>query len=516
VHSFVQLHHLIIHWRLEMLDRGQPAEHESALDVDRLVERLSRHRTIGAAPTAELRWLVANGEIVNFAAGDPVAGPTAPVQGMYILLSGHIAIYQVLGPTRHKLTEWGEGDVTGMLPYSRLVKPPGETVVEQPTEALLIRSERLRALAKECYEVTAILVHLMLDRTRFFTSAFLHDEKLKSLGKLAAGLAHELNNPAAAIARFADALPDSVGAAESAARAVGAAGLTDGEVRVVADLIARCDSVQPRSVRSPLEEAEREDQMADWLEARGLDAARADALALSPLTIGALDQLAGALRGDVLETALHWVASHSTARGLAREIRQAAVRISDLVTAVRGFTRVDAAAVPQPVDVGEGLAQTLAVVRSKARAKSIRITVDVEAGTPTVRGVGAELNQVWANLIDNALDAAPRDGSVQVIARVEGGAVAVRVIDDGPGIPPDVRDRIFDPFFTTKDVGQGTGLGLDIVRRLVARHNGDIEVQSRPGRTEFIVSLPAADGDVRLPGAEPGSGGTGAASEKRA
>jgi signal transduction histidine kinase len=144
------------------------------------------------------------------------------------------------------------------------------------------------------------------------------------------------------------------------------------------------------------------------------------------------------------------------------------------------------------VDLAEGLAQTLAVLRGKARSKAIGIAVDLAEGLPPVRGVAAELNQVWANLIDNALDAAPQSGSVEVTARVEAGAVVVRVVDDGPGIPPDIRDRIFDPFFTTKDVGKGTGLGLDIVRRLVDRHEGDIEVVSRPGRTEFCVSLPVA------------------------
>jgi signal transduction histidine kinase len=223
-----------------------------------------------------------------------------------------------------------------------------------------------------------------------------------------------------------------------------------------------------------------------------MDAARAELLAQSPLTVDVLDRIAGLVRADVLDTVLGWVASDSSVRSLAREIELAATRISDLVTAVRGFTRVDESAVPQPVDLAEGLAQTLAVLKGKARGKAISMTIDVEAGTPPVRGVGAELNQVWANLIDNALDAAPHSGHVGVTARCEHGAVVVRVTDDGPGIPREVRDRIFDPFFTTKDVGKGTGLGLDIVRRLVDRHDGDIEVVSEPGRTTFTVTLPAA------------------------
>jgi signal transduction histidine kinase len=162
------------------------------------------------------------------------------------------------------------------------------------------------------------------------------------------------------------------------------------------------------------------------------------------------------------------------------------------VTAVRGFTRVDTASIPQPVDIGEGLGHTLAVLRGKARDKAIRLTVTVDEDLPPARGLAAELNQVWSNLIDNALDAAPRGGTVAVSAERRDGQIVVRVVDDGTGIPPEIRDRIFEPFFTTKDVGQGTGLGLDIVRRLVERHDGDIDVASVPGHTEFIVSLPAA------------------------
>jgi signal transduction histidine kinase len=162
---------------------------------------------------------------------------------------------------------------------------------------------------------------------------------------------------------------------------------------------------------------------------------------------------------------------------------------------------VDAGTAPGEVDIGEGLVQTLAVMRGKARAKSVRVDVSVEPGLPKVRAVAAELNQIWANLVDNALDAAPLLGHVEVAARRESACVVVRVIDDGPGIPADIRDSIFDPFFTTKDVGKGTGLGLDIVRRLVGRSGGDINVRSEPGHTEFIVSLPAAT---------PGRGGEGA------
>ncbi|HKC23338.1 MAG TPA: HAMP domain-containing sensor histidine kinase, partial [Thermoanaerobaculia bacterium] len=245
-------------------------------------------------------------------------------------------------------------------------------------------------------------------------------------------------------------------------------------------------------VRSPIEEATREDALADWLVSHGADASLAEALADTAITRETLDRLETAVGGAALDATLRWVAAGCAVRGLASEIQQAASRISGLVTAVKGFTRMDQTTAAEPVDLPEGLASTVAVLKAKARAKSVAVQIEVEPDLPRVLGQAGQLNQVWANLIDNALDAVPASGHVEVTAKRAGQTVVIVVADDGPGIPAEIRDRIFDPFFTTKPVGQGTGLGLDIVRRLVRQQDGEIEVESRPGRTEFRVSLPVA------------------------
>jgi signal transduction histidine kinase len=183
-------------------------------------------------------------------------------------------------------------------------------------------------------------------------------------------------------------------------------------------------------------------------------------------------------------------------RSLASEIQEAAMRISGLVTAVKGFTHMDQAMVAAPVDLAPSLDNTVDVLRSKARSKSVAVILDVEPGLPHIRGFIGELNQVWANLIDNAVDAVSESGRVEVLARSENQRVVVSIVDNGQGIPADVGNRIFDPFFTTKPLGQGTGLGLDIVRRLVRHNDGEIGFESLPGRTEFRVSLPLADPEV--------------------
>jgi signal transduction histidine kinase len=168
------------------------------------------------------------------------------------------------------------------------------------------------------------------------------------------------------------------------------------------------------------------------------------------------------------------------------------MRISSLVIAVKGYTHMDQANVAEPVDLGPSLCNTVAVLNSRAHEKSVAVTLELEPELPKVRGFAAELNQVWGNLIENALDAVVNGGRVEVLATRENQSVVVRIRDDGPGIPPEFRGRIFDPFFTTKPLGHGTGLGLDIARRLVRHNDGSIEFDSQPGHTEFRVRLPIA------------------------
>jgi len=461
-----------------------------------LLQQLAAHKTLGAAPQEELAWLASHGSLRHLAAGDVLTPKGAQVAGMFVVLSGHIAISVDRGAGMHKVMEWRDGDVTGILPYSRIVSPPGDTVAEEPTTVLAIARDDLRTMIRECYQVTSLLVHAMLDRARVFTSSALHDEKMLSLGKLSAGLAHELNNPASAIERSAALLDDRLDDSEQAARAMGAASLTDAQLAAVNALKKECLDTPSAGVRSPIEQAEREDALADWLADRQLDVTTADALAETAVTVEALDRVAQVVSGPQLDVVLRWAAAGCSVRTLASEIQEAAMRISGLVTAIKGFTHMDQATVAEPVDLRLGLSNTVAVLKSKARGKSASVVVDIDADLPRVQGFAGELNQIWANLIDNALDVIPEAGRIAVRAKPAGAKVVVSIIDNGGGIPAAIRERIFEPFFTTKGVGQGTGLGLDIVRRLVLHNRGEIAVDSEPGRTEFRVSLPIAAGQA--------------------
>jgi len=278
-----------------------------------------------------------------------------------------------------------------------------------------------------------------------------------------------------------------------ASRAVGAAGLQQEQVDVLQSTCGSSLNKGVNSVLSPLEQEEREDEIDRWLHSHKADTKLAETLSETTVSLEMLNSIAQALPAETLNTALRWLAANCAASRLTMEIQEASSRVSELVNAVRGFTQRDRAAVPEPVNLNKGLSDTIAVLSSKAKGKLVKVSLTIEDGLPAVQGFAGELNQIWSNLIDNALDAVSSGGQIDIDARREHDQVVVRVVDNGHGVPVEIRDRLFDPFFTTKPVGKGTGLGLDIVRRLVQRHNGQIYVESIPGRTEFRVTLPVSE-----------------------
>jgi signal transduction histidine kinase len=466
-----------------------------------LIDRLAEHKTLSMAPREELAWLVSHGTLQHLKEGEIVSAKGTPVEAMYVVLSGRMAIFVDSGAGRNKVMEWRTGDVGGVLPYSRIVSAPGDSLALEATELFAVHRSELPRMIRDCPVITSTLVHKMLDRARVFTSSGLHDEKMVSLGKLSAGLAHELNNPASAIERGAALLEKRLEDAEQATRALSESKLTEREIAAIEAVRESCLATHVAGVLSPIQRAEREDAITDWLADHGVNTAAAESLAETAVTLTALDSIAQVVSGPRLDAALRWVAAGCSVRAIASEIQEAALRISGLVMAIKGFTHMDQATVAEPVDLPSSLANTVAVLKAKARAKSIAVSVTVEPDLPRVRGFAGELNQIWANLIDNALDALPESGQLDITANRERQRVVVRVVDNGPGIPPEIRAHMFEPFFTTKPVGQGTGLGLDIVRRLATHNDADIEVDTQPGRTEFRVSLPVADGPA--PGGRP-------------
>jgi signal transduction histidine kinase len=457
-----------------------------------LVERLANLKLLKNVPRAELEWLVDHGRCEFWRAGTVFRPHDIPLPGLTILLSGSLAIHVERMGVQRRVMQWHAGDLTGTLPYSRMVNPPGDTVVHEDMEVFAVDKDQFRHITRECPEFTAICVHTMLDRARHFTGRDFQDEKMSSLGKMSAGLAHELNNPASAAGRSAKRLAEQKIECEDAARALFGARLNDEQLAALDEARAFCLLVPPSFLDTPLDRSDRVEAIAEWLEANGGEIDQATALAETAMNIDGLEKLARVMNGETLTDALRWLASTAAINSIAKELQESTRRISELVASVKGFTHMGQAAVAEPVNVGRGLSDTSRIMASKLRDKNVSLRLEIPSNLPPARAFGSELNQIWMNLIENALDAVPYGGEITIRAGVELDAVVVSVIDNGHGIPDDIKNRIFDPFFTTKAVGEGTGMGLDIVRRLVFNQKGEIEVESKPGRTEFKVAIPLA------------------------
>ena len=454
------------------------------------VDRLAALELLEGIPRKQLEWLAEHGALHRLEDGGEIRGGGQEL-GLFVLISGRFSVRMDHGGVTRRMREVPAGGITGYLPYSRIVDPRGYLVAEGDVEYLEIRREDIPDMTRACYEFTATCVHEMLDRVRVFKADDKHQEKMAALGRLSAGLAHELNNPSSAVARAAGELQAAHSEALEAARALAATEL-DGDASRVLAALEGVVAEGSQEVLSPLDRADLEDRVMEWLESHEVDAALAYALVERGVDVDDLEEAAESLDPAGLGPVLRYLAADANVRDLASGIASAAARIHALVTAVKKHTNMDRAPTVEAIDVESHLRDAIALVRSRASARNVSLDLTAEADVPPVKGSVADLNQVWIHLLDNAIEASPEGGIVTLdLVRGPGQAV-VRVVDGGPGIPDEDQERVFEPFFTTKEVGQGKGLGLDVVRTVVSAHRGTVELTSDPGRTEFRIVLPAS------------------------
>ena len=462
----------------------------SIVSTEDVVDKLASFPVFESVPRAELEWLGARGSVFDARPGQVMMNPGTPIDEMWIVLTGRLAVQIEKEGGWRKFLDLNAGFVLGAVPFSRMKTAPARLMADEDTTLFSLNRSHLPELVRECSELTSALVHHMLDRTREYRTAQLHDERMQSLGRLAAGLAHELNNPASGAASHARSLELLLDDLQLSSRKLARARLSDEQLSAIDALQGMCEDTA--RARSALDLADREDEFSEWLVRHDVDPRPASVLAAASVSIAALDHLADVLPKETLGTAIRYAASDTAARQAASQIMKATGRIHALVSAVKGFTFMDREGVPDEVDVARGLADTVAMLETKWRAKQLDVRVETADDLPTINAFGSELNQVWEKLIDNAIDAAPAQGNVTVTAARRGDSVVVRVMDDGPGIAEENRAHVFDPFFTTKSASLNTGLGLDIARRFVHLNDGDIEFTSQPGHTVFRVRLPVA------------------------
>jgi signal transduction histidine kinase len=453
----------------------------------------------------QMELLASYGDTVAFAPGEALFEQGKLPYHLWVVLQGDVRITKVAGGEELLLAMHHPGGFAGDLSILSGRAPIATARAVEAVRALRIESARLRELIATCPEVAELVVTALAGRVQEVDAHLQQQEKLAALGRMAAGLAHELNNPAAAVRRAASSLDEAMDDALGAALRLHAHPLPPRHRalldRLHADARGYCASPIPLA---PLERSDREDALSDWLEARGVGEAWELAPVLvtggvAPNTLAAVEAEMGAER---LETVVRWLAATLTATTLLRELTQSAQRISQLVGSIKEYSHMDQSPELQETDLHRGLESTLALLAHKLK-HGVEVTREYDATLPQVCAYAGELNQVWTNLIDNAVDAMGGKGRLTVRTWHDSGQATVEIADDGPGVPPDIEDRVWEPFFTTKGVGEGSGLGLDIVRRIVQRrHGGSIRLVTRPGDTRFQVTL-RVDGPPRQAVASP-------------
>lgn len=454
-----------------------------------LFDLLAKLDSLSSIPHEELLWLAEHARLESYQEGTMIASKDTQVVNLWIILRGRIIIRVDRGAGPKLVTEWRRGQVVGRLPYSRMAKSIGETYIQEDAEVIVVHSDFFPAMIIHCPLFTAHTVHTMIDRVRIFNTSDMQDEKMISMGKLAAGMAHELNNPASAAMRDAKLLQQSISGLDNVAQRIGTMGLTEAQFDTIKKMRENLRAVNQAIFLSPIQKADHYDKVILWLEQKKIDPALAGPLTDTKVALEDLDLLAGKVPVASLETALTWIITGHQTQLLTEEIERATEQICKLVNLIKKFTYMDTLGEKKLIDIESGIRDTLDVLAMKTRVKKAIISIQIEKDLPRVYANGSELNQVWFSLFDNALDAISESGNIRIEAHAEPNSVVVCCIDDGPGIAEDTIARIFDPFFTTKPPGQGTGLGLDITRRLLRRYHGDISVQSQPGQTEFKVQL---------------------------
>lgn len=454
-------------------------------------------------------------EEVALRAGQLLFSQGDPGDRAYVIKSGQIEILKISGGREVLLRVAHSGEVIGEM---ALLEETARTAsVRARTDAVLlaITGEQLNHLMDSRGTAARAMLQTVTARWRATEALVRQSEKMAQLGTLSAGVAHELNNPAAAAKRGAGQLRTAFAQMQQAFLGLIGIRPTQEQIEALLALDRRAQERAKRPVElDPLARGDREYELETWLEDKGFE--QAWSLAPTLVTIGydirSISEMADKFPAEQLPPVVTWLSGAAQVYSLLEEIDQGAGRIAEIVQSLKTYSYLDQAPV-QEVDVHEGLDNTLVMLRSKLKG-GINVRREYAENLPRIQAYGSELNQVWTNIIDNAVDAMQGQGQIILRTRREHNSVAVEIEDSGPGIPKEIQSRIFDPFFTTKEPGKGTGLGLNISYNIVVeKHRGTIKVFSQPGRTWFEVKLPVNFESAE--GSAPAVAATGEASDQQ-
>jgi signal transduction histidine kinase len=447
--------------------------------------------TLKEVPLEQLQWFIDSSTAYEVSDGDFLFRNGEPMKGTHVLLEGRVKMYLLQNNEMRDQIYLEPEAIFGYLPFSRglISKAMGQAAGNIRVMTLPIGKSR--EMINKHFELTQALVHIMTTRVRNYTAYQQQNEKMMALGKLSAGLAHELNNPAAAIVRGSTSLMQHLQMEPKSFKEVMAIRMEEKEVDIVTQKLFEILHRGEKPKLTLIQRTEREDAVRDWLDDHNIS--NSDEVAENfvdyAFTCDDMEYFKEHIPARYLSPVFNWINTNLVTERMVGDIQESSQRISDLVKSIKTFTHMDQGKGKEYTDVHSGLRTTLTILQHKIKKGNVTVKEEFDETIPKVKAMVGELNQVWTNLIDNALDAMEINGKGQLNIRTRRDRefVEVTITDDGPGIPENIRSQIFDPFFTTKDIGKGTGLGLDVVTRIVQQHRGSVKVNSRPGKTDYIV-----------------------------
>lgn len=456
-----------------------------------LVDKVHSFEVFKPIDRAAIEWLVGRCEYVYYEEGDYVFQAGQAVDRMQIIMQGNYHAWINQNNEQKDLGTWGAGYVTGLLPFSRMKEARAFACALEDVYILELNKQCFTEMVNVSFELTQALVGVMSNRIRDFSRQRSHDEKLMALGKLSAGLAHEFNNPASAIVRSAQELYQNIHYTPEKFKKVITMRITEEQTdQINAILYKRLQSEPPEL--SILDRQDAYDDIIDWLDDHDIE--DGDDMAETYVDFGVttddLDEVEDILDGKPLPGILGWIQSTLALERLVNEIQESSDRISELVSSVKKYSHMDRSSAKEFTDIKDGIINTVIILKHKIKAKQIKMDKVFDPNLPKFKAFVGELNQVWTNIIVNALDAMDAGGTLKIRTYQKENYICVDISDTGHGIPEEIREKIFDSFFTTKSISEGTGMGLDITRRIIEKHGGHINVESAPGCTTFSVCLP--------------------------
>ncbi len=458
-----------------------------------LLPILKNFELLKDVPENQLQWFIHHAEVRIYEAGDSVFKPGDPIDQILIVLKGSYKIYAFSEKQEREIASKVKGEISGFLPFSRAKTANGTGRVMEKTSLLCLNKSFEREMLRDHYELSQVLVHEMTSRVRELTGLQKQTEKLAALGKLSAGLAHELNNPASAIVRSAQELKRHLGLRPEKFKKVIKIQMTDELTDQLNALLFRKIQNNP-ALKSMLQRKELEDDLGFLLE----DLQLADAMELAEnlaefgFEPDEVKEMANQVKPEDLGPILHWISDNLVLEKMVNDIQESSERISSLVKSVKNYTHMDQSQEIIKADLHGGISNTLNILNHKIKNSKTEIKLDFDKSIPPIPLFISEMNQVWTNLLDNALDAIAAIEKPQLVVQTRKleKHVQICIIDNGTGIPEEIASRIWEPFFTTKEMGKGTGLGLEFVKAIVEKHHGTIKMKSQPGNTTFELCLP--------------------------